>query len=73
MKDRSDADAGAKVLGIGRDRQHRLGRSLEQDVVDHLLVLIGQIGDRGRHREHHVVVGHVEQLGLALAEPFSGG
>ena len=29
-----DADAGAEMLGIGGDRQHGLGRGLEQEVVD---------------------------------------
>src|SRR5271166_2006555 len=30
---------------IGGDRQHRLGRELEQEIVDHGLVLVGDIGD----------------------------
>ena len=48
----------------------RLGRGLEQDVVDHGLVLVGDVGDRRRQREHDVVVGHRQQLGLALGQPF---
>ena len=34
-----DADAGAEMLRIGGDGQHRLGRRLEQQVVDHRLVV----------------------------------
>ena len=72
VENRRDTDAGPKMLGIGGDRQHRLGRRPEQDVVDHLLVLIRQVGDRSRHREHHVIVRHRKQLGLALGQPFPG-
>ena len=72
VKNRRDTDVGPEMLGIGGDREHRLRRRLEQDVVDHLLVLIRQIGDRSRHREHHVVVGHAQELGLALGQPLPG-
>ena len=51
-----DADAGAEMLGIGRDRQHGLGGGLEQQVVDHRLVLVGDIGDGGRQREDDMEV-----------------
>jgi hypothetical protein len=33
VEDGEDADAGAQVLGIGRDGDHGLGRGLEQNVV----------------------------------------
>ena len=65
-------DAGAEMLWIGRDREHGLGRRLEQQVVDHGLVLIGDIGDRRRQREHQVIIRHRQQLGFALGEPFPG-
>ena len=68
-----DADAGAEMLGIGRDGEHGLGRGLEQQVVDHGLVLVGDIGDRRRQREHDVEVADRQQLGLALGEPLLGG
>ena len=42
----SDADAGAEMLGIGGDRERGLGRGLEQQIVDHGLVLVGDVGDR---------------------------
>ena len=51
VKHRGDADAGAEVLGIGRDRGQRLGRGFEQQIVDHrLVVLVGDIGDGRRQR-----------------------
>jgi hypothetical protein len=43
-----EADAGAEVLGIGGDGGERLSRRLEQDVVDRGLVVVGDVGDRGR-------------------------
>jgi hypothetical protein len=46
------------MLGIGGDGQQRLGRRLEQQVVDHRLVLVGDVGDRGRQSEDDVEVGH---------------
>ena len=55
---------------IGCDCQHGLGGDLEQEIVDHRLVLVGDIGDGSRQREHHVEVGHRQQLGRALGEPL---
>ena len=71
VQDREDTDAGAEVFGIGRDGEHGLGRSLEQDTVDCGLVLVGDIGDLSRQREHDVKVGHRQELGLALGQPLA--
>jgi len=57
VENRKDADARTQVLGIGRDGDRGLGGSLEQDVVDHGLVVIGDVGDLRRQREHDVEVG----------------
>src|SRR6516165_10017491 len=43
---------------------------LEQQVVDHGLVLIGDLRDLVWHGEHDVEVRHRQQLGLALGEPL---
>ena len=56
MQHRGEADLDAQSLGIGRDGEHGLGRSLEQDTVDCGLVLVGDIGDLSRQREHDVEV-----------------
>src|SRR6516162_7731995 len=45
MEDGEEADAGAEVAGVGRDRQHRLRRSLKQQIVDHGFILIGDVGN----------------------------
>ena len=66
-----DADAGAEMLGIGRDREHGLGRRLEQQVVDHGLVLIGDVSNGRRQREDDVIVRHRQQLGFAFGQPFA--
>src|SRR5580700_10303900 len=41
MQDGSDADVGAKVLAVGRNRGEGLGRSLKQQSIDLGLVLVG--------------------------------
>ena len=70
VQDGQDADACAEVLGVGRDGDQRLGRCLKEQIVDHGLVLIGDVGDGPRQREHHVIVRHRQELGLARREPF---
>ena len=70
MENRGDADAGAEVLGVGRDNDQGLGRGLEQQVVDDGLVLIGDIGDGRRQCEHDMMVRHRQQIGLARRQPF---
>ena len=73
MQHGGDADPGAEVLCIAGNGDQRLGRSLEQEVVDHGLVLVGDVGDLRRQREHDVEIADREQLGLALGEPILGG
>src|SRR5262249_32400851 len=54
VENRENANVSAQVLGIGCNRGHGFGRGLEQDVVDYGLVLIGDVGDFARQREHHM-------------------
>jgi hypothetical protein len=61
------------MLGIGCDGEHGLGRGLEQEIVDHCFVLISNVGDGSRQREHHVEIWHRQQLRLALGQPFLSG
>src|SRR5208337_686317 len=58
------------MLWVGGDLMQRLRRRPEQDVVDHGLVLERDGGDLVRYREHHVEVGHVEQLRLPVFQPL---
>ena len=39
------------------------GGRFEQEIVDHGLVLVGNVGDRRRQREHHMEVRHRQELG----------
>ena len=65
----SHADPRAQMFGIGGDRDHRLGGSLEQKVVNHGLVLMGDVADRRRQGEDEMVIGDRQQLGLAFGQP----
>src|ERR1700719_3533632 len=63
------ADPRAQVFGIARDRDHRLGGGLEHKVVNHGLVVVGDVADRRRQREDQMVIWGGQQLGLALGQP----
>jgi hypothetical protein len=63
---------GAEMLRIGGNGDQRLGGSFKQDVVDDGLVVIRDVGDRGRDGEHHMIVRHVEELVLSGREPVPG-
>src|SRR5262245_25293767 len=73
MEDRDDTDAGAQVLGIGRNSQRGLSRSLHEQVVDHGLVLIGDAAELGRQGVNHMKILDRQQFCLALGEPAAGG
>ena len=64
VQHRRDGDPGTQVLRVGGDREHGLGRGLEQQVVDHALVVVGDVADGRRQREDDVEIGHGQQLGL---------
>jgi hypothetical protein len=55
-QDGHDADARAQMVRIGRDREHGLGGRLKQEVVDDGLILVGDVADRRRQREHDVEI-----------------
>ena len=65
-----DADAGAKMVEIGGDRDQRLGGGAEQDGVDGGLVVEGDRGDRRRQREDDVEVRDRQEFSLTLGEPL---
>ena len=70
MEHGGDADPGAQMLGIGGDGERGLGRGPEQQIIDHGLVLVGDVGDRCWQREHDVEERHRQQLGLTFGEPL---
>ncbi len=59
------------MASVGGNGHHRLRRRLEEQVVDHRLVVEGDGGDGGRQREDHVEKPYWQQVGLALGEPGS--
>src|SRR6266849_5555826 len=73
VQHRHEADASAEMLGIRRDRERGLGRGFEQQVVDHRLVLIGDVADLRRQRVHHMEIRHRQELGFALGQPLACG
>jgi hypothetical protein len=64
------ADARAEMPGVGGDREQRLGRRAEQQVVDDRLVLIGDWRDLGGQREDYVEITDRQQIGLARRQPI---
>ena len=56
VQHRGDGDLGAEMLGVGGKGKHGLGARLEQEIVDHSFVLVGDIGNRPRHGEDKVEV-----------------
>ena len=54
---------------LGSGPQHLRCRA-EQDGVDRLLVLKGDLGHRSRQGEHDVEVGYRQQLGLSCRKPL---
>ena len=72
VQHRREADLRAETLRVGGDHQQGLRRRLEQEIVDHGLVLIRDGADARRQREHDVEVGHLQQLGLARLHPLAG-
>lgn len=73
MQDRKEADLGAEVFWIGGDGLERFCGGFEEDVVNHLLILIGDGGDLLRYGENHVEIRAVEQLSLTMLDPLRSG
>jgi len=56
-------------MGIGCDGLERRCDGVEQDRIDHRLVVERDLGDFARHREYDVEIGHWQQIGLTVSEP----
>jgi hypothetical protein len=69
VEDGGDADAGAEVLRVSRDRHHHLRRCAEQQIVDDRLVLQGDVCDLGGKREDDMEVADRQQVGFTLGQP----
>jgi hypothetical protein len=64
------ANLSAQVFGVSANGTQRLGGGLEQDVVDHRLVLIRDGSDLLWHGKHHMEIRHRQQLSLAILQPL---
>jgi hypothetical protein len=63
----------AQVPGIGSDGTQGFGGDIEQQAVDHRLLVPGDRADWRGQREDHVVVLHWQQIGLTRLEPPACG
>lgn len=61
------------MVGIGGDGVQGFTGGLEQDVINHGLVVIVDLIDGSRQGEHDVVLLDGQQIGLASLEPALGG
>ena len=59
------------LLGINAYHdEHRLGARFKRQVVDHALVVVGDVGDGAGEREDEVEVTDRQELGLTLGQPM---
>jgi hypothetical protein len=63
-------DLGAEMPRVCGDGTERLGGAPEQDGVDRLLVLEGDLGERRRQREHDVEIRNRQELCLPGRQPL---
>ena len=62
----------AQALGIGGDGPQGLGGGLEQQIIDHGLVVEGDGGDLSWQGEDDMEIGRGQQIGLTLGQPNLG-
>ena len=72
MEHGDGADLGAQMPGIGSNQAQGVGGRLEQQPIDELLAVKGDLTKRGRQGEDQMKIGHRQQLGLALDQPLDG-
>ena len=73
VEDREEADLRAQMLSVSRDRLQCFRRGLEENVVNHLLVLVGNRSDLFWYGEDHVKIGNIEEFRLPLLDPLPPG
>jgi len=71
VEDGGNTDARTEMKRIRGDGEHGLSRHPEQQVVNLRLVVKGDVGDLGGHREDHVEVADWQQVGFARGEPLA--
>ena len=66
-------DLGAEMFGIGADGADRLGRGLEEDIVDDRLVLQGDRCERGGYGEDEMKIRDWQKFGAAVGQAIALG
>ena len=69
MQHGGDTDPRAEALGISGNSKRCLGRGLHQQVIDHALILVGDVAQLARQRVDDVKVWYRQQLRFALGQP----
>lgn len=69
VKNGEEADLTAEVPRIGGDGLECGRDGVEEYGIDDGLVVEGDLGDAGRHREYDVEVRHRQQIGLTVSKP----
>lgn len=70
VQNRNEADRGAQMRGLGRNRAQGFSSGLKQHVVDQRLVLVRYRRDLLGQRKDHVEVIHGNEIGLAIFQPL---
>src|SRR6516162_4777348 len=73
VKHGEETDLSSQVLGIGCDGRQGFGCCMEEDAINHFLVLKGDRGNLLWHREDDVKIRDFEQFGLAVLDPLRSG
>ena len=73
MQDQGCGNPRPQMFRVGGDSEQGLGRGLEQDLVEHRLVGIGEIADGRRQGKDQVIIVYRQQIGLAGLEPSMCG
>jgi hypothetical protein len=71
MQDGEKANLRTQVLGVSGNGAQRLAHRSEQNIVDELLILVGDRSDWLWDRKDDVEVADVEKLGSTVFQPFS--
>ena len=71
MEHGCDGNLCTEMLWVGGDSSDGLGGGFEQEVIDHPLVLIGDVGDLRRQGEDEMEVAGGQQLCLPVFQPVS--
>src|SRR3974390_3861777 len=69
VEDSLEADLGTEMFAIPGNGLERLGRGLEENAVDHLLVLVGNRRDCWRQRQDYMKVINRQQISLTRFQP----